>query len=100
MGTRFYLEGLWQQFVNTRVTFKLLCKDDCGLHKDTNATITAFLKGPRDYQAVLFRENLGVYVIEFTNPDCEGDYQMYVLVNGHILYQWLVQLRSQTAHGL
>lgn len=111
MGTRFFLEGLWQQYINTRVTFKLLAKDDFGNPKDTPAKITAVLRGPKEWevevwilsgythsvQATVAREETGVYVLEF-NPDFEGDYQMFVMVNGHLLYQWLVQLRPQTAH--
>jgi hypothetical protein len=51
MGTRFFLEGLWQQYVDTRVTFKLLAKDDFGAPKDTpSAKITATLKGPKEWE--------------------------------------------------
>lgn len=50
MGTRFFLEGLWQQFINTSVTFKLLAKDDFGNPKDTPAKITCTLKGPKQYE--------------------------------------------------
>eukprot|EP01127_Copromyxa_protea_P017368 TRINITY_DN5280_c0_g1_i1.p1 TRINITY_DN5280_c0_g1~~TRINITY_DN5280_c0_g1_i1.p1 ORF type:complete len:201 (-),score=38.39 TRINITY_DN5280_c0_g1_i1:32-634(-) len=101
MGTRFFLEGLWQQFINTRVTFKLLAKDDFGNPKDTPASVKmiAVLRGPKEYHATVEKESTGVYALIFDKPDYEGDYQMSVMVNGHLLYQWLVQLRPQTAHS-
>lgn len=48
---QYYLEGIWQQFVRTRVAFTLSVKDMQGLPEDSHYPITAVLEGPEYYEA-------------------------------------------------
>jgi hypothetical protein len=51
-GTQFNLEGLWEQFTNQDVYFKLLAKDQQGNPKDpgNRLKIEAVLQGQENYQ--------------------------------------------------
>jgi hypothetical protein len=98
MSTHFYLEGVWQQYVNTSVQFTLLARNEDGQLIDTTAFIEAELRGPETYKAVIQHESKGTYVIEFDHPQVEGDFQLHVFVNNHEMYQWRVQLRSKQSH--
>jgi len=97
-GVQFFLEGVWQQYVNTKVSFTLLCRTPNNQLTDTRANIEAWLRGPTDYEAIVNHEGTGTYIIEFDHPEMEGDYQLYVTADGKDLYQWLVQLRSKQSH--
>jgi len=96
-ATRFFLEGLWQQYIKEPVVFAFYARDEFGNLADTPAQIQAFLTGPAEYEATLARLNVGVFKFEFANCEVVGDYQLCVLVNGYQIYQWLVQLRPRTA---
>jgi len=95
---QFFLEGVWQQYVNTRVQFTLLAKQSNGQLTDTKANIEAFLRGPAEYEAAINHEDTGTYIIEFNQPNVEGDYQLHVYADKRELYQWLVQLRNKQSH--
>jgi len=97
MAQQYYLEGLWQQFIRTNVAFKFFVKNMAGQLEDSHHPITAVLEGPEYLEAKVRRAALGEYIIEFLDPQYEGDYQMHVLVNGREMYQWLVQLREKRA---
>jgi len=99
MAQQYYLEGIWQQHVRTRVTFTLSVKDMDGHPEDSHFPITAVLEGPEYYEAEVSQIEgvAGQYLLEFTNPSIEGDYQLHVLANGREIYQWLVQLREKRA---
>lgn len=96
-ATRFFLEGLWQQFTKEPVVFAFYARDDFGNLADTPAQIQAFLNGPSNFQATVERQQVGIFKFEFAEIDIVGDYQLCVLVNGYQIYQWLVQLRPRTA---
>jgi len=78
-----------------------LAKDQLGQLKDPgNILIQATMDGPDSYEASVEKTSeIGIYHIVFPNCEHEGDYQMYVKVNGHLLYQWLVRLRNKHAHS-
>eukprot|EP01124_Arcella_intermedia_P015233 TRINITY_DN21737_c0_g1_i1.p1 TRINITY_DN21737_c0_g1~~TRINITY_DN21737_c0_g1_i1.p1 ORF type:complete len:199 (+),score=42.66 TRINITY_DN21737_c0_g1_i1:32-628(+) len=98
MSTNFYLEGVWQQYVNTSVQFTLLARNESGQLINTDAKLNAELRGPETYIAQILQEGTGTYTIVFDHPQVEGDFQLHVFVNNHEMYQWLIQLRSKQSH--